>query len=229
MKKLKTFILILFLVPYFAVSQCNPSGIGSLSADVSGDTLILRNDTVNRNCAAFYSMGISKLSNNTLIWMQTDIGDVAYCHCNFDLSVTLDSLSPGDYVVKAYYTKASFNDTCYIGSVPFTIAQPENYPAPKIIHQWQSACFTLGLEEPQNFSAGHPDIFPNPAGDVLYIRNEYNNSGTIGIFNSSGQLKIITILENQLSRLDLTNLNPGIYLVKVIGEKQLRSYKLIKE
>ncbi len=72
-------------------------------------------------------------------------------------------------------------------------------------------------------------IFPNPAGDFLYIRNEHDNSGTIGIFNSNGQLKISAIIENQLTELDLTNLSPGIYLVKVIGAKQLRSFKLIKE
>jgi hypothetical protein len=180
---MKTCIFLLILLPYIAVSQCNPSGNGSLSADVNGDSLILRNNTVTRNCAAFYSMSIIRPSNDTLIWLQTDIGDVAYCHCNFDLSVTLDSLSPGDYVVKAWYTKASFNDTCYIGSVPFTIAQPENYPAPKVINQYQSACFTVGLLENQNFSALSPDLFPNPAGDILYIRNQQNENGTVGIFN----------------------------------------------
>jgi hypothetical protein len=227
--KMKAIVLLLVFIPYIAVSQCDPSGAGLLSAEVHGDSLIVKNDTVRRNCGAFYTMGISWLSKDTLVWMQTDIGDVAYCHCNFDLSVTLDSLSPGDYVVKAYYTRASDDDTCYIGSVPFTITQPESYPAPKVIHQWQSACFTAGLEENAFDSERCIEIFPNPARDILYIRNEQNDKGTIGIFNSTGQLKRSAILKDQLTSIDLTNLNPGIYLVKVISEKQLRSYKLIKE
>ncbi len=205
---MKSIILFLLLIPYIAASQCNPSGNGLLSADVSDELLILRNDTVTRNCAAFYSMGITRLSSDTLIWMQTDIGDVAYCHCNFDLSVTLDSLSPGDYVVKAYYTRASDDDTCYIGSVPFTITHPENYPAPKVIHQWQSACFTVGLEEHAFDSERCMDIFPNPTGDVLYIRNEHDDIGTIGIFNSNSQLQISAKLDSQLT---------GIYLILALG------------
>jgi hypothetical protein len=226
---MKTIVLLLILLPYFAVSQCNPSGNGLLSAEVHGDSLILRNDAVTRNCAAFYSMSISRLSNDTLIWIQTDIGDVAYCHCNFDLSVTLDSLSPGAYVVKAYYTQAHDDDTCYIGSVPFTITQPEAFTAPKVINQWQSICFTVGLEKKPDASESLAVIFPNPAGDVLYIRNEHDDIGTIRIFNSNSQLQISAMMDSQLTGLDLSNLSPGIYFVKVIGEKQLRNYKLIKE
>lgn len=226
---MKAIVLLWILLPYIAVSQCDPSGNGFLSAEVHGDSLILKNDTVNRNCGSFYTMGISRLSNDTLIWMQTDIGDVAYCYCTFDLSVTVDSLSPGDYVVRAYYTDLVFNNTCYIGSVPFTITQPESYPAPKVIHQWQSACFTVGLEENAFDSEKCIEIFPNPARDILYIRNEQNGKGTIGIFNSNGQLKRSAILKDQLTSIDLTNLSPGIYLVKVIGERHLKSYKLIKE
>lgn len=226
---MKTIILLLILVPYFAVSQCNPSGNGLLSADVSDDLLILRNDTVTRNCAAFYSMGISKLSSDTLIWMQTDIGDVAYCHCNFDLSVTVDSLSPGDYVVKAYYTRASDDDTCYIGSVPFSIAQPENYPAPKVIHQWQSACFTVGLEETQNSSAGQPDIYPNPAGDKIFVQTGSDIDGTIRIFNLNGQVIYESLFENSFAEISTEHLKPGVYLIKVIGSKRVAVKKFVKQ
>ncbi|MHC1776834.1 MAG: T9SS type A sorting domain-containing protein [Lentimicrobium sp.] len=226
---MKAMISFLILLPYIAVSQCDPSGMGLLSAEVHGDSLILKNDTASRNCGALYTMGISMLSTDTLIWLQTDIGDVAYCYCNFDLSVTIDSLSPGDYVAKAYYTDLVYNDTCYIGLVPFKITQPESYPAPKIIEHWQSACFTVGLEESTFVSERGIDIFPNPAGDILYIRNEQKDTGTICIFNSKFQLKISAIIENQLSSIDLTDLSPGIYFVKVIGNRHLRSYKLIKE
>lgn len=226
---MKAIIFLLILVPCLALAQCDEAGQGLLSAEVYGDTLILKNDTVNRNCGAFYTMGIINPGNDTLIWMQTDIGDIAFCYCNFDLSVTIDSLSPGDYVVKAYYTDLVYNDTCYIGLVPFTIAQPENYPAPKIIHHWQSGCFTLGLEENQDFSELWTDIYPNPAGDILFIRNKSNTKSNVQIFNLNGQLQISSKLENQLTRLDIVNLNPGIYLVKIKNEEYLRIYKLIRK
>jgi hypothetical protein len=226
---MKAIVILLMLVPCLALAQCDEASLGLLSAEVHGDTVILKNDTVYRNCGALYTMEVTNPGNDTLIWMQTDTGDVAYCYCNFDLSVSLDSLSPGDYVVKVYYTDLVYNDTCYIGLVPFTIAQPENYAALKIIHHWQSGCFTTGLEENQDFSEPWTAIYPNPAGDILFIRNKRNTNGNVQIFNLNGQLQISTNLENQLTRLDILTLNPGIYLVKIKNEEFIKIYKLIRK
>ncbi|NTW26239.1 MAG: T9SS type A sorting domain-containing protein [Lentimicrobium sp.] len=225
---MKAIVFLLTMIPYLTMAQCDPAGMGLLSAEVHGDTVVLKNDTAYRNCGALYTMGVTNTGNDTLTWLQTDTGDVAYCYCNFDLSVTLDSLSPGDYIVKVFYTDLVYNDTCYIGLVPFTISQPENYPAPKIIHHWQSGCFTIGMEDNQDFSELWTDIYPNPAGDILFIRNMLNTKGSAQIFNINGQLQISTALENQLTSLNITNLKTGIYLVKILNEDHLSTYRLIK-
>ncbi|MFH1120739.1 MAG: T9SS type A sorting domain-containing protein [Bacteroidota bacterium] len=226
---MKAVVCFFALFPYLTFGQCDPAGNGSLSAEVQNNSVILRNDTVTRNCGALYTMGITWLSNDTLIWLQTDIGDAAYCFCNFNLSVTLDSLSPGDYVVKACYTQALINDTCYIGSVPFTIAQAGNYPAPEINSYWQSACYTVGTKEPRDFSSGSAGVFPNPAGDRLFLKTDLDKKGTIQLFNLNGRLILETEFNKPLTEIGTGNLRRGVYLIKVIGSKGMVVNRFIKE
>jgi len=85
---IKALIYLFALIPHLTFGQCDPAGNGTLSAEVQNNSVILRNDTIHCNCGALYTMGISWLSDDSLIWMQTDTGEVAFCYCHFDLSVT---------------------------------------------------------------------------------------------------------------------------------------------
>ncbi|MHC1776833.1 MAG: T9SS type A sorting domain-containing protein [Lentimicrobium sp.] len=72
------------------------------------------------------------------------------------------------------------------------------------------------------------NIFPNPAGKKLFIKTESAIDGTIRIFNLNGQLIHESLFENSFAEISTENLSPGIYLVKVIGQKGVSVNKFIK-
>ena len=90
---MKKLLISMVLLPLISFSQwnCEDISLGTLQAEVQGDTVVLKNNTAYRNCLSYFSMEVSQ-SNDTIIWLQTDIGEVAGCYCYFDLSVTIDSL-----------------------------------------------------------------------------------------------------------------------------------------
>lgn len=225
---MKAIVFLLILLPFLAIGQCNSTGSGVLSAEVYGDAVLLKNDTVERNCGALYTMEISSPASDTLIWLQHDTGDVAYCYCNFNLSITIDSLSPGNYVVKAYYSDLVYNENCYIGSVTFTITQPEIYSAPSLQNQTQSACFTVGVMDNINMPEPEVEIFPNPAGDLIFVKTALIDKGTVQIINLNGQILSESLLQDKITVINAANLKPGVYLVRVISDKYVIVKKLIK-
>ncbi|MFY0672805.1 MAG: T9SS type A sorting domain-containing protein [Bacteroidia bacterium] len=62
-------------------------------------------------------------------------------------------------------------------------------------------------------------VYPNPASDVLIINNE-NNFNKIEIYNTKAQLVLQKELTIGSSTINTAALNSGIYLVKLIGEKE---------
>ena len=127
---MKTIVLILLALPFAVFGQCNPLGIGILKAEVDGNSVVLRNDTIYRNCACNYLMEITQLEGDTLAWIQLEqSGAFNNCNCHFNLSVTLDSLEPGNYYVKTFYTKIPFptGDTCYVGLISFIITEQNSF------------------------------------------------------------------------------------------------------
>jgi len=76
-------------------------------------------------------------------------------------------------------------------------------------------------------------IFPNPAGDVLYIQSssiQLNEATAISIINVLGQnvLKENVQWKNEVL-LDVKNLPSGIYFVKVENDKEKFSARFVKE
>nr|NQU90574.1 T9SS type A sorting domain-containing protein [Bacteroidota bacterium] len=60
-------------------------------------------------------------------------------------------------------------------------------------------------------------VYPNPAKDVLSISNNRNSS--ISVYNLSGQLMMKEVAVYATFRLDISNFESGIYIVKVLDEK----------
>ena len=73
-------------------------------------------------------------------------------------------------------------------------------------------------------------IYPNPASNKVIIANNRKISGAIstGIFNIQGQLLIYAEFHNQdMFRLDVNSLSPGIYLVKIQTSAGVEVEKLV--
>ena len=92
--------------------------------------------------------------------------------------------------------------------------------------------FTTGAADPlgvEEISLNAFNVSPNPVKDVVTI-NTTSGFDTVEVFNQLGQsvLKSSSSLMNS-NRLDLSSLNPGIYLMQIRSSNRSKTIKIIKE
>ena len=92
--------------------------------------------------------------------------------------------------------------------------------------------FTTGAADPlgiEEISLNTFNVSPNPVKDVVTI-NTTSGFDTVEVFNQLGQsvLKSSSSLMNN-NRLDLSSLNPGIYLMRIRSNNKSKTVKIIKE
>jgi len=230
---MKALIYFFFVIPMISFGQINPMSCGidpfeKLKAEVHGDTVILKDDTAFRNCAATYEMQLTRLTADTLVWMQYDVGGVAYCLCHFNLSTTIDSLRPGNYFVKTYYTFSGGTPICYLGIIPFTISKQGSFPSYSVLGQSQSLCFPLGIPEINQKESLNVSIYPNPTSDLLKIIT--NASGTIFITVSDMQSNCVMKVESKSSEnsINMKSFSKGLYFLNIKTNSGTRNLKVLK-
>lgn len=76
---------------------------------------------------------------------------------------------------------------------------------------------------------GKFEIYPNPAGDRLQIHCETTVDLNVCIFNMSGQLVKNATMKDSVNGIDIRDLLPGMYFVKIICENQMTIRKFIKQ
>ena len=69
-------------------------------------------------------------------------------------------------------------------------------------------------------------IYPNPATDVLNVISE-NNISKVEIFNVQGQM--VKAVNGNVSSLSISDMNAGVYFVKVTTDQGTATHKLIKK
>lgn len=70
-------------------------------------------------------------------------------------------------------------------------------------------------------------IYPNPSNSVIYLQEEQLMISKIQVKNSLGQN--VKTINDAFEVVDLSNLSPGIYILKIDGEFGTISKKIIKE
>jgi hypothetical protein len=224
---MKTLALILFLLPSVMLAQeGNPLGI--LGVEVYGNSAILKDDSAWRNCGANYEMIIYQLEGDTLGWYQKGNG-LVNCDCLFNLSVTLDSLNPGNYSVKVSFEDSYSPDTVYIGLISFTILEQNSFTGFVKTDEYQSPCGIVGMKK-QDQVFNSPTIIPNPANNKILIHcPRLSEKAFFRFFNSCGSGILEGEIESSESELDISALPQGVYFVRVQDENQVQITKLIKQ
>lgn len=69
---------------------------------------------------------------------------------------------------------------------------------------------------------------PNPTEDFIYL-SASKNIGNVEIFNLVGQKSLIRDLRDTKGTLDISNLSRGVYIMNVAIDKNIGTYKLIKQ
>ena len=73
-------------------------------------------------------------------------------------------------------------------------------------------------------------VYPNPAANVLFVNNQSAQAvSQIEVFNIGGSLLQKVTPQQSLEQIDVSNLAPGVYFVRVQLSAQQLNYKFIKK
>lgn len=228
---MKKLLLVFILFPCIAYGQCNPPYYGNIRVVVDGDRVVLFEDSAIRNCGAVYQMKVGFLED-TLVWLQYDIGPPLACFCTFNLSVTLDSVKSGSFIAKFYHTgyyawPPPYSDTCYVGSLPFEVESNPNQRFHQTI-QNQSECYTVTLPDKLIPKGDLIKIYPNPAFSSLNIETDFSGLKRLVITDlRSKKMWEITTYHQQLN-VDVNDFKPGIYLITLEAQNRVIKRKFCK-
>ncbi|GEM_PF-1753018 len=77
--------------------------------------------------------------------------------------------------------------------------------------------------------SGKVQVFPNPVSDYLMVNFEgQSNPREIRILNALGQTILVENTTEQYNKLDLSNLNPGAYILQISSEEGVYMQKIMR-
>jgi CubicO group peptidase (beta-lactamase class C family) len=216
----------------------------------SGDACAVKNNYWDLHSNARYNMDLplidlSGINNGTLSF------HYAYAPCSPVLSDTLGvfiSADCGSTWDTLFYSGGYQLGTAPWTSVPFfpKASQWDNLEislagySGGVLIRFQNVCgfgnnlflddiqvgWPVGSQDLANRS-GNLKIYPNPATTV--ITAESGSCGTLAVFTLNGQEILQKELNGQITTIDISTLPPGIYVVKVVGNKGVQVGKFIKQ
>jgi len=227
---MKTTLLLLLVFPLLTFGQSNSTLSGNLRAEVSGDTVLISQDSAFRNCGALYEM-LVWFEGDTLIWLQHDIGVSAYCYCQFNLSVTIDSLNAGHYIASAYYTPSPnsqppYLDKSYQGSFTFDISGQTSGQTYRKVGQKQSDCLQVGLTE-NNFANSFA-VFPNPTTQLINVNYNTQDERIISLYDIKNECFFEMKTSSKVNKIDLGAYPQGVYFLVVRSQRACHTTKIVK-
>ena len=73
-------------------------------------------------------------------------------------------------------------------------------------------------------------FYPNPVGDRLYIETQtLTQTLTVEIYDVFGRQQELSVISGQPSAIDVTNLNSGVYFVKIVTSEGEVVKRFVKE
>jgi Secretion system C-terminal sorting domain/FG-GAP-like repeat len=72
------------------------------------------------------------------------------------------------------------------------------------------------------------EVYPNPVKDKLYVKYPLSKQCELYITGTDGRIFSKTSFSNNVE-VDVSNLSPGLYFLQIVTEKEIESYKFIKQ
>lgn len=72
-------------------------------------------------------------------------------------------------------------------------------------------------------------IFPNPFSSFVTVKLAYDKPANFSLFDTQGRVVKFLQLNNRSTLIELPELLPGVYLMQIESEGELRTQRLIKE
>ncbi|MBN2612831.1 MAG: T9SS type A sorting domain-containing protein [Bacteroidales bacterium] len=117
-----------------------------------------------------------------------------------------------------------------VGQVLYTTISAGSGTITQGVQQPFEISVVTGMEEAKGYEL-LISAFPNPVTDNLQLKVERNYSDdlTCQLYDITGKLIEIMKIESKETVISMSNLLPGIYLLKIIrGDKELKIFKIIK-
>ncbi len=143
-----------------------------------------------------------------------------------------------------HYTFFNFNNAIDSQSVtvmeifsPTLGPEPREYPGLKykIVKRNEEVANLLKNQDIDCISGtdfldfGEVKVYPNPASDYIDIQMEFKTQSTINLFSIDGRLIESYVDINQNIVLPISHLTKGVYLIKLINDRQSKTFKFIKD
>ena len=130
---------------------------------------------------------------------------------NYPTLQTIDSLW-GSQVANASTALILYGKTGDLSSYESIVVDPSNV----VTGMTKNICLDAGINE-QERSSLEPLIYPNPTDNQVNISFQNSRERLFLLYNSLGQLMFELNSENTLVEIDLTNLERGHYLLKILN------------
>jgi PKD repeat protein len=186
----------------------------------------------------FYFVGVSMDNSNEDFWVQYFDGTSWYTVADFDAGVdfvngtfyvaTVTILEsalnfPTDMKIRFMCDASGNTDDVYIDDITVTASTSvTSGPIKKLSIEETGKKLTAGMME--EFG-----VYPNPAQNELFIVTEEGEDIEVFIYNSSGQTVQHIILPAGSDRIDISQLNEGLYLINIKADDETFTKKIIKK
>ncbi len=100
------------------------------------------------------------------------------------------------------------------------------FPDDKTLLTWYFSTGTVGVNEVKK--AIVISAFPNPIGDVLYVKNDSNESVYYNLYNQSGQLLFSEYNSRVIQEFDCSPLSSGLYCLTANTKNYQTKIQLLK-
>ncbi len=151
--------------------------------------------------------------DDVFIGSRGEMENRTYDFAGITYSVYLDNIKVGT-TAETTYTFTGLSEGKH------TIGVQANY------EEGFSEIIMLVINDPSNIGQQKDDavikVYPNPVNDRLYIGGQYDK---LSIYNINGT--VISEYDNSVSSIDVTNLNTGVYMVKIISGGKTLTKKLV--
>lgn len=154
-------------------------------------------------------------ASGNFIWVRQIGGTATDWTCDLTLDATGNICATGTFPGTVVFD---------LGPSNYTLTTSGGYDA--FILKMSSS--VIGIKE--YTSRNNISIYPNPTNDILNIELKNSDKIKIEIANTLGQIVFEETTETKNLKLDIKNLNAGLYFLKIIsGDKIIGTKKVVKE
>ncbi len=160
---------------------------------------------------------------NNVVFFAGDLGATTqitpYMYYNYD-NITLIGTGMGGGIKDNFIISDVYNDTIIFKLYAL------NYDDPTALGELSDYSLYTGIHEEKTLI--DIDIYPNPVKDKAFVKNEFSLELSIQVFDYTGKLLLFLNTDKNKITLNFNNWTKGIYIVKVLSDSKIKTFRILK-